>query len=146
MCGIAGLLTTKLHGMAEAVLEKMAMAMSHRGPDDAGVHLMPSCNGAYSVGLIHRRLSIIDLSPAGHQPMLDPQTGNWIVFNGEIYNFQHIRRELQGEEHTFRSQTDTEVILKAYARDGVECLQRFRGMFALAIWDAQRQHLFMARD
>ncbi len=146
MCGIAGFLITKRHDAVEAALGKMAMAMSHRGPDDAGVQLMPIYNDTYSLGFAHRRLAIIDLSPAGHQPMQDPETGNWIVFNGEIYNFQEIHREMSADGFALRSRTDTEVVLKAYARDGVECLSRLRGMFAFGLWDARQQRLFLARD
>jgi asparagine synthase (glutamine-hydrolysing) len=146
MCGIAGSLIKKESGTIEAALGRMAIALSHRGPDDAGVQLIPVCDEAYSLGFAHCRLSIIDLSPAGHQPMQDPDTGNWIVYNGEIYNFQDVRRELEEQGERFRSQTDTEVILKAYARYGLECLHRFRGMFAFGLWDVRRQRLFLARD
>jgi asparagine synthase (glutamine-hydrolysing) len=101
---------------------------------------------AGEVGLAHTRLSIIDLSPLGHQPMKDPVTGNWIVYNGEIYNFRELRRELQGKGVEFRSQSDTEVILAAYRIWGEQCLDRFRGMFAFGLWDAARAELLLARD
>jgi asparagine synthase (glutamine-hydrolysing) len=145
MCGIVGSLVLDCCPI-KPHLENMTLALSHRGPDDAGMELLPAGNNGHRLGLGHRRLAILDLSPAGHQPMQDPDTGNLIVFNGEVYNFQDIRRELEGQGHRFRSQTDTEVILKAYARYGLKCLHRLRGMFAFCLWDAQRQRLFLARD
>lgn len=116
--------------------------MTHRGPDDAGVWW--SVDGR--VGLAHRRLAIIDLSPAGHQPMSDDSGTVWIVFNGEIYNFTDLRAELAAKGALFRSHSDTEVILAAYREWGTDCLSRFNGMFAFAIYDAQRRSLFLARD
>src|SRR5262249_28042296 len=98
------------------------------------------------VGLGNRRLAILDLSPLGHQPMQDAATGNWIVYNGEIYNFREIRKELERAGIVFLSDSDTEVLLKAYATWGEQCLLKLRGMFALAIWDARRHRLFAARD
>ncbi len=98
------------------------------------------------IGLGNRRLAILDLSPLGHQPMRDPETGNWIVYNGEIYNFRDVRRELERTGAKFASHSDTEVLLKAYARWGEPCLAKFRGMFAFALWDAQQHRLFLARD
>lgn len=145
MCGIVGSLVLDCCPI-KPHLENMTLALSHRGPDDAGMELLAAGNNGYRLGLGHRRLAILDLSPAGHQPMQDPDTGNLIVFNGEVYNFQDIRHELEGQGDRFRSQTDTEVILKAYARYGLECLHRLRGMFAFGLWDAQQQRLFLARD
>jgi asparagine synthase (glutamine-hydrolysing) len=125
----------------------MAATLAHRGPDDQGVETLPVTGGEdLSLGLVHRRLSIIDLSEAAHQPMTDEQTGNWIIYNGEVYNHQEVRRELQQLGHTFRSSSDTEVILKAYGHWGIECLDRLRGMFAFAIWDLRNQRLFLAVD
>lgn len=147
MCGIGGVWSKSQTAQGiDTVLKMMRHSLSHRGPDDGGSRVLALMGGSGLLGLGHTRLAIIDLSPAGHQPMQDPETGNWIVFNGEIYNFQDIRRELAGKGYTFRSQTDTEVILKAYACYGVECLHHFRGMFAFAIWDARQQRLFLARD
>ncbi len=116
--------------------------MRHRGPDDAGDWV--SANGR--VGLGHRRLSIIDLSPAGHQPMRDPSGELSIVFNGEIYNYLDLRAELQRLGHAFRSHSDTEVILVAYRQWGVDCVDRLNGMFAFGLYDSRRNHLFLARD
>lgn len=141
MCGIAG----ELHWTARADMQAvnaMVSGIAHRGPDDHGLWASP--NGVCALG--HARLSIVDLSPAGHQPMLDPLTGNAIVFNGEIYNFQFLRKDCEAAGDVFQSHTDTEVILALYRRHGVGCLKFLRGMFALAIWDEQRQQLFMARD
>ncbi len=114
--------------------------IAHRGPDDAGVHV----DG--NVGLGHRRLSIVDLSPAGHQPMANGDGSLWIVFNGEIYNHETLRKELEGLGHGFRSTTDTEVILAAYRQWGEACVQRFEGMWAFAIWEPARKRLFCSRD
>ena len=100
----------------------------------------------FEVGLGHRRLSIIDLSEAAHQPMCNEDGTVWIVYNGEIYNFQDLRKELEKKGHLFKSKSDTEVILHAYEEWDVECLNRFRGMFAFAIWDSKLKRLFMARD
>src|SRR5580765_1086782 len=141
MCGIAG----KLHRdpsrpVDEEVLRRMCRVMRHRGPDDEGVVVL----GA--TGLGHRRLSIIDLSPAGHQPMRNDDGSLWLVFNGEIYNFPELRAELEAGGVRFRSRTDTEVILRLYERDGAACVRRLRGMFAFAIWDTRRRTLLLARD
>jgi asparagine synthase (glutamine-hydrolysing) len=122
----------------------MNHAQNHRGPDDEGSLIIPVRN--LWLGFGHRRLAIIDLSAAGHQPMNDAETGNWVTFNGEIYNFRELRCELQNRGHLFRTGTDTEVILKAYAEWGAESVRRFRGIFAFAIRDAARQSLFLARD
>jgi len=103
-------------------------------------------DAGYEVSLGHRRLSIIDLSEAGHQPMCNEDEKIWIVFNGEVYNFQEIRKELEAKGHLFRSKSDTEVVVHAYEEWDVECLKYFRGMFALAIWDMKRKRLFLARD
>lgn len=146
MCGFAGILATSARADRDALVV-MARSLAHRGPDDEGIEILAiPGEEECSLGLVHRRLSIIDLSDAAHQPMRDEQTGNWIVYNGEIYNYQDVRRELQQRGCTFRSHSDTEVILKAYACFGAECLHRLRGMFALAIWDARQRQLFLAVD
>jgi len=122
----------------------MVSSLFHRGPDDQGVSWIQGRN--CDLGLGHTRLSIIDLSTAGHQPMFDPSTGNCIVFNGEIYNYRDLRRELDLDPESWLSQTDTEVILNAYQKWGESCVEHLRGMFAFALWDAQQQKLFIARD
>ena len=118
----------------------MTRILAHRGPDGEGYYL------SGPVGLGHRRLAIIDLSAAGSQPMANAAQTIWVTFNGEIYNFQDIRRELARRGHQFRSATDTEVIVHAYAEWGTACLQRFNGMFAFALWDAPQRRLWLVRD
>ncbi|NJK99869.1 MAG: asparagine synthase (glutamine-hydrolyzing) [Spirulinaceae cyanobacterium SM2_1_0] len=139
MCGITGKLSWNSPPTPQ-LIKSMNDALIHRGPDAEGVYI----NG--SLGLGHRRLSIIDLSESGNQPMSDTSGLFWIVFNGEIYNYQEIRSTLQRLGTSFRTQTDTEVILEAYKQWGVECLQRFNGMFAFALWSEPHQTLFLARD
>ena len=146
MCGIFGLVG-KRSPEASRALGLGTRAMAHRGPDDEGIEILPLRSDAQQcVGLGSRRLAILDLSPAGHMPMHDPETGNWLVFNGEIYNFQQIRSELQELGHRFTSTGDTEVLLKAYGEWGEACLDRLAGMFAFAVWDTRRERLFLARD
>jgi asparagine synthase (glutamine-hydrolysing) len=146
VCGIVGIVARGTRVSPE-VLEKATCSLAHRGPDDSGTVIL--CQNAAEpteVGLGNRRLAILDLSPLGHQPMHDPVTGNWIVFNGEIYNFRELRDELEKQGLSFTSNSDTEVLLKAYGRWGENCLDRLRGMFAFAIWDAREQQIFLARD
>jgi len=133
--------------VAPEVLERMTQSLAHRGPDDSGTVIVhEEVPESLEVGLGNRRLAILDLSPAGHQPMQDAATGNWIVYNGEVYNFREVRAKLESQGIRFHSQSDTEVLLRAYGRWGEACLAEFRGMFAFAIWDAQRRRLFIARD
>jgi asparagine synthase (glutamine-hydrolysing) len=122
----------------------MVAAQIHRGPDDSGEEVVPFGSGF--LGLGHRRLSIIDLSPAGHQPMVHPQTGDQIVFNGEIYNFQRLRRELLDAGETFVGHSDTEVLLHGLSRWGAEYIKRLHGMFAFAFHNAREQTVLLARD
>jgi len=144
MCGIFGIVAREV---SSDTLERARRSLAHRGPDDAGSVVIPAVPPeGCDVGFAHTRLSIIDLSPLGHQPMQDPSTGNWIVFNGEIYNFRELRQELSAAGNDFRSHSDTEVILVAYRVWGEDCLHRLRGMFALALWDARRERLMLARD
>src|SRR5207249_5202444 len=146
MCGIIGLVG-KRSVEVDRALSLGTRALAHRGPDDEVIEILPLAgNAEFCVGLGIRRLSIQDLSPAAHMPMKDPATGNWIVFNGEIYNFQILRTELEKLGHRFFSHGDTEVLLKAYAQWGETCLDRFAGMFAFALWDARKERLFLARD
>ncbi|MBW2003243.1 MAG: asparagine synthase (glutamine-hydrolyzing) [Deltaproteobacteria bacterium] len=128
----------------EALIRRMASVLSHRGPDDDGVYLnhLPDL----SIGLGHRRLSIIDLSSAGRQPMSNEDKTVWMVFNGEIYNFQSLRAELEGKGHQFSSQTDCEVVIHLYEEEGIEGVKNLAGMFAFAIWDNKSQTLFLCRD
>lgn len=151
MCSIAGIITvgerTKGEQNPAQALESMIPALRHRGPDDNGIWLKPNSNiNSTFVGLGNTRLAIIDLSPAGHQPMFDAETGACLTYNGEIYNFQTLRKELDDSNRAWKSFTDTEVVLRAYERWGVSCLERFRGMFALALWDAGDHKLLLARD
>ena len=146
MCGIFGIVAHNARIPAD-VLEQATKSLAHRGPDDSGtIVLRDSVPEPVEIGLGSRRLAILDLSSLAHQPMHDAQTGNWIVYNGEIYNFRDVRRELEQEGAGFVSQSDTEVLLKAYARWGEKCLTKFRGMFAFALWDARQHRLFLARD
>jgi asparagine synthase (glutamine-hydrolysing) len=138
MCGIAGILGD---GWQREQLEVMVASQRHRGPDGEGLYLDP-CGRA---GLGHNRLSIIDLSIAGRQPMTDPLGRYWISFNGEIYNYLELRDELSAA-HEFRTRTDSEVLLAAYIKWGEKCLDRLIGMFAFAIWDEKSKSLFAARD
>ena len=138
MCGIAG-----FSGDYHAdLLGRMAAAQSHRGPDDQGIEFLPEAR----IGLAHRRLSIIDLSPAGHQPMWDDDHSVAITYNGELYNFRELRKELVEDGFRFRSSSDTEVLLKLYLRDGEAMLDKLNGIFAFAIWDSRARSLFLARD
>jgi len=146
MCGIFGVVAQGKE-IPDGVLERGTQSLAHRGPDDSGtIVLRDTGSDPVQVGLGNRRLAILDLSPLAHQPMHDADTGNWIVYNGEIYNFRDIREELEQSGTTFLSNSDTEVLLKSYARWGERCLTKFRGMFAFAIWDARRHRLFLARD
>lgn len=141
MCGIAGIVDFRglqHNGGVEYIID----SQTHRGPDHYGKWRSP--DGLCALGF--NRLSIIDLSPAGHQPMQDPDTGNMLIFNGEIYNFLELREQISKQGGRFHSQTDTEVILKLYRQHGVGCLRHLRGMFAFALWDAKEQRLFVARD
>src|SRR6267378_8473285 len=144
MCGIAGAIGAIDGAVTEAV-RRMSDAQQHRGPDASGTWTSDPAGGE-GVVLAHRRLAIIDLSEDGRQPMADPETGNVIVFNGEIYNFLELRRELEREGARFRSRSDTEVILKTYSRWGADGVRKLRGMFAFALWDAARGTLLFARD
>jgi len=146
MCGIFGIIARNTR-IPDGVLERGTQSLGHRGPDDSGTILLrDSVPEPVEIGLGNRRLAILDLSPLAHQPMHDAETGNWIVYNGEIYNFRDVRAELEKGGTIFVSHSDTEVVLKAYARWGEDCLAKFRGMFAFAIWDARRHRLFIARD
>jgi len=143
MCAIAGVVARAPAEELEPPLHRMLEAMRHRGPDDSGCEAVcAGDDGAVVLG--STRLAIQDTSPAGHQPMLDPETGNWILLNGEIYNHLDLRPTLGGVR--WRSRCDTETVLKSYAKWGESCLERLKGMFALAIWDRAGRSLWCARD
>src|SRR5260370_24069972 len=122
-----------------SLVQAMCDEIRHRGPDDEGVHVDRGC------GIGMRRLSIIDLS-TGHQPMCNEDGTVWVVFNGEIYNFQQLRQDLISQGHRFATNSDTETLIHLYEQEGPDGLRKLRGMFAYAIWDAREQELFLARD
>jgi asparagine synthase (glutamine-hydrolysing) len=142
MCGIAGCFS--VDATAAKRIYAMVAAQVHRGPDDQGVEICSEANGV--LALAHRRLSIIDLSDAGHQPMRHPETHDIIIFNGEIYNFQLLREELRAQGTEFIGHSDTEVVLHAFVRWGTACFNRLCGMFALSIYQPSRRRLILARD
>ncbi len=139
MCGISGILNLTGAPVDKDLLVKMNDTLSHRGPDDSGYYL------DQNIGLGHRRLSIIDLN-TGQQPIYNEDNTIVVVFNGEIYNFKELRERLRSKGHQFFTQTDTEVIIHGYEQWGTACVKRFRGMFAFALWDANKKELFLARD
>jgi len=143
MCGICGTFAYGWPGGDDAgTIVRMRDTMRHRGPDDAGVQVV----GGGRVALGHRRLSIVDLSPAGHQPMSNEDGSVWIVFNGEIYNHAELRPALEAAGHRYRSRSDTESLVHLYEERGLDMLRHIRGMFAFAIWDERLRRLFLARD
>lgn len=141
MCGISGFISKKRITVEQLIT--MNDTMLHRGPDDSGAEIFAAADG-YSVGLAQRRLSIMDLSPLGHQPMHTADGRVSIVYNGEIYNFKELKKALS--DYPFRSQCDTEVILAAYEKWGIKCVERFNGMFAIALFDRETQELYLVRD
>ncbi|MEW5800689.1 MAG: asparagine synthase (glutamine-hydrolyzing) [bacterium] len=141
MCGICGQINFDLKKQIDPdLLRRMTRILQHRGPDDEGVWVRQN------VGLGHRRLSIAGPGPIGHQPMANEDQSCWIVFDGEIYNYQELREDMELLDHRFRTATDTEVILHLYEEFGVNCVCRLRGMFAFALWDSREQRLLLARD
>ncbi len=144
MCGIAGIIDFKKSGQGQQALNRMMTALEHRGPDDSGSTKLSFKNG-WEVFLGHQRLSIIDLSQNAHQPMSNQGKTQWIVFNGEIYNFQELKPGLTNS-YSFKSNSDTEVVLAAYQQNGPDSLEQFRGMYAYCICDLNNQTLFFARD
>lgn len=140
MCGIAGgVWTADAEPLSESVLKRMISAIVHRGPDDSGTYLSPGA----AIG--HRRLSIIDLT-GGHQPLANEDGTVWIAFNGEIYNYRDLQKDLESRGHRFQTSSDTECIVHLYEEYGADCVQHLRGMFAFAIWDEKRKQLMLARD
>lgn len=165
MCGIAGIYNLNNEPVSTELLKRMIDIMMHRGPDDKGAVLLGSKveatrpvvvetvgvpftihHSPYDIGLGHCRLAVIDLSEIGHQPMCNENGTIWITYNGEIYNYIELGQDLKSKGHIFRSKTDTEVIIHAYEEWGVECIQKFNGMWAFAIWDDRKKRLFCARD
>src|SRR5262245_6904540 len=142
MCGIAGWLLDDPRRHGEAELQGMLESIAHRGPDDRGTYIAED----YGLALGHNRLSIIDLTAGGHQPMVNDANGDVLTFNGEIYNYQELRRRLEAEGHRFRSESDTEVLLYAFAAWGTECVCHIRGMYAFALWRPADGTLFLFRD
>ena len=140
MCGITGIFNLNGEPVSPVILRKMTDAIVHRGPDGEGFYT----DGFVALG--HRRLAIIDLSPAGHQPMVSRDQQVVLSYNGEIYNFQELRAELETRGYQFHSRTDSEVVLNAWMEWGADCITRFNGMFAFAIWDKRQQSLFLVRD
>ncbi len=141
MCGIVGFCSCSKK-VDEEILTSMRDALTHRGPDDAGIYIDEENN----VGLGHSRLSIFDLSSLGRQPMSNENGSIWITYNGEVYNFKEIRKELIERGYSFKSNSDTEVLIKAYEEWGIDCVHKFIGMFALAIWDRRELKLYLLRD
>src|SRR5687768_2876925 len=139
MCGIVGFINNSAEAPDREVLERMNAAIAHRGPDDDGFLI----DGGAALGM--RRLSIIDVA-GGQQPIHNEDRTKWIVFNGEIYNYQEIRADLEKRGHQFYTKSDTEAVVHLYDEYGVDCVQHLRGMFAIAIWDSREKSLFLARD
>jgi len=149
MCGICGKISFNGKPVREDLLKQMCRSFSHRGPDDHGTYLKNSVSESgqpISLGLGHQRLSIIDLSSAGHQPMTNEDNTIWITYNGEVYNFKELRADLKRKGHTFKSDTDTEVILHLYEEKGLDAVHHLNGMFSFAIWDANASRLWVCRD
>ena len=148
MCGIAGIIHFDGAPVPEGLVEEMCKTLRHRGPDDHGVVYLPmsaSPNGGVAAALGNQRLSIIDVA-GGHQPIGNEDGTIWASFNGEIYNFRELRRELEAQGAKFRTDGDSETILAAWQRWGPDCLIRLEGMFAFALYDCDRRQLFLARD
>jgi len=136
MCGICG-----FYGFEDkSLIKRMTDVITHRGPDQSGIY------SDKKISLGHRRLSIIDLSKRGIQPMTNEDGNLVIVYNGEIYNFKEIKTELEKKGHNFKSNTDTEVVVHAYEEYGIKCIEKFNGMFAFAIWNSDKEELILARD
>src|ERR1043165_1064116 len=142
MCGIAGLIDQN----PETPMRAMLNAIEHRGRDDEGLWTSQVVNEAGRVCFGHRRLSIIDTSSAGHQPMKSNDGRFVVMLNGEIYNYRELRQQLQSKGHQFHTQTDTEVLIEAWSEWGEQCLDRLNGMFAFALWDERERALYLVRD
>jgi len=143
MCGIYGFVSQR-EPINPEILSRMGFALAHRGPDDGDERITISDAGCVALG--HKRLSIIDLSPAGRQPMANEDQSVWLTLNGEIYNYQELRQELETKGHRFRSHSDSEVVVHLYEESGADCLAKLKGMFAFALWDCKQKSLLLARD
>ncbi len=149
MCGICGKISYDNAPVEEDLIRKMCRSISYRGPDDEGIYINGKTNAQnrkVNVGLGHKRLAIIDLSYAGHQPMSNEDSTLWLTYNGEIYNFKELRAGLEKKGHVFRSNSDTEVILHLYEEEGVQSVHRYNGMFAFGLWDENLSRLWLCRD
>jgi len=149
MCGICGQISYNRKPVDEELVRRMCRSFKYRGPDDEGIYLFSHpepASSEFSIGLGHKRLSIIDLSPAAHQPMSNEDNTLWITYNGELYNFDKLRRDLERKGHTFKSASDTEVVLHLYEEEGMQAVEQFNGMFAFALWDGRQKRLWLCRD
>jgi len=146
MCGIFGIVTTRPRSELIEPVDRALDALAHRGPDDRGVEFISDERDGLTVAFAHRRLSVIDPSSAGHQPMRDEATGDWITYNGKIFNFRDVRRDLVARGLRFRSESDTEVLLKGFSARGFDAIADWRGMFAFGFWNARRRSLTLVRD
>ena len=146
MCGIIGIVSARPQSDIRDALARGTRSMAHRGPDDEGLEFLSAESDPLTVAFGHRRLSILDLSPAGHQPMRDEATGNWITYNGEVFNFKEIRPALEQQQIQFRSDSDTEVLLKGLGVKGLDAVKDWRGMFALGLWEPSPRRLTLIRD
>ena len=140
MCGIAGILNLTGKPVPQQTIKDMTDAIAHRGPDGEG-HFID-----INIALGHRRLAIIDLTLAAHQPMANGDSSVVVTYNGEIYNFKQLRAELEKQGHRFRSRSDTEVLIHGYEEEGIDFVQKLNGMFAFALWDAKKRLLYLCRD
>jgi asparagine synthase (glutamine-hydrolysing) len=146
MCGICGKISFNGVPVGADLIRSMCGTIANRGPDDRGIFIPPADGADARVGLGHQRLSILDLSAAAHQPISNEDGTIWLTYNGEIYNFKEIRRELEAKGHRFRSGTDTEVVIHLYEEEGMDAAKRFNGMFAFGLWDEKNQRLWLCRD
>lgn len=146
MCGIIGIVSNGPRAEIYEAITRGTNSLAHRGPDDTGIEFLTDTTSPITVAFGHRRLSILDLSPAGHQPMHDAATGNWLTYNGEVFNFRALRPALEQQQIRFRSESDTEVLLQGLSTRGLDAVEDWRGMFALGFWEASHRRLTLIRD
>ncbi|MCI0665816.1 MAG: asparagine synthase (glutamine-hydrolyzing), partial [Acidobacteria bacterium] len=146
MCGIFGIITKKPRAEVTEAVTLATQTLAHRGPDDHGIEFICDARAGVTAAFSHHRLAILDLSHAGHQPMCDGVTGNWITYNGEVFNFRDVRKKLEQRGVSFHSESDTEVLLKGYGMLGHAAIADWRGMFALGFWNARERELSLVRD